>query len=121
MYFLLGFWGTAFFGSRVTHTSPELSYNGFGGLPSVWPLKRLGFSVQKLPKSRFLSFFVRKSYLKFGFAKSYEVGLFNPHSSGIKERFQKVPTEYYLSWWFRCELFFELVQFSGKIHFLHEF
>jgi len=121
MYFLLGFWGTAFFGSRVTHTSPELSYNGFGGLPSVWPLKRLGFSVQKSPKSRFLSFFVRKSYLKFGFAKSYEVGLFNPHSSDVKGRFQKVPTEYYPSWGFRCELFFELVQFSGKIHFLHEF
>ena len=56
-----------------------------------------------------------------GFAKSYEVGLFNPHSSDVKERFRKVPTEYYSNWGFRCELFFELVQFSGKIHFLHEF
>ena len=41
-FFLYVSWGIVFYGLGVAHSTPELGSSIFIGLPSVWPLRRLG-------------------------------------------------------------------------------
>ena len=69
-FFLYVYWGTAFLGLGVAHSTPELGSSGFILFPSVWPLSRLGFLSQNSAFFSFLVLFRGKCHSKSTFNKS---------------------------------------------------